>query len=249
MQVDEQPPDLLVFAAASLTNVFNDISNEFEQSNGLRIINAYGASQMLAQQIANGAPADVFISAGEFPIDFLSDRGLLVSDATEIINNTLVIVVRDEYEIESDSIDDLMIELSGEFTIADPALSPAGMYAKELMINLGVWDSIESTIVFAPDVRVALAYVESGNVGAAIVYKTDAIMSNKVRVFDIIPNGIHSPIIYPAAIIVDSENNAVAQQFIEFLISDRTDRIWEKFGFLVTVQDHTNIDQGVMAER
>ena len=134
--VDEQPPDLLVFAAASLTNAFNDISKEFERSSGLTIINAYGASQMLAQQIANGAPADVFISAGEFPIDFLSNRGLLVSDATEIINNTLVIVVRDKYKIESESIDDLMIELSGEFAIADPALSPAGMYAKEFMINL-----------------------------------------------------------------------------------------------------------------
>ena len=233
IQVNKQPPNLMVFAAASLADAVDEISDEFERSGDLRIMTSYGASQMLAQQIANGAPADIFISAGEFPMEFLSERGLLVSDATEIVHNSLVIVAHEGSSVESEYINDLMSQLSGQFAIADPALAPAGMYAKQSMMYLGVWENIKSTLVFAPDVRVALAYVESGNVGAAIVYKTDAVLSDRVRVFDIIPNGSHSPIIYPAAIIVNSENNVGAQRFIDFLVSDSADRVWERFGFVL----------------
>ena len=227
----DQRPELLVFAAASLAGALDEIATEFERPGSARVVISYGGSQALAQQIASGAPADVFVSAGEFPVRFLEEKRLLASAPTQLLTNELVVVAGAGSDLSPVSMADLAAGPFVRVAIADPELAPAGRYARESLMGLGLWDGLKPRLVFAPDVRAAMAYVESGSSDAALVYRTDGLASDRVRVLDIVPPGSYAPVRYPAAVIADSENRRAAQSFVDFLRGDTAGDILRKFGF------------------
>ena len=225
------PDEVLVFAAASLADVLDEISEEFEKEDRTVVSISYGGSQMLAQQIASGAPADLLISAGEFPVGFLQLRGLVESAPSDIVANGLVVAVRSRGGPRITAMDDLRTATVRRIAIADPELAPAGRYARESLRSLGLWDVLEPKLVVGPDVRATLAYVESGNSEAALVYRTDARASGKVRILDIVPGDSYSRIRYPAAIVAASRHKTAATRFLRFLEGKKSLEIFRRFGF------------------
>ena len=229
-----QPDDeVLVFAAASLADAMDEIGERYEGETGARVVFSFGGSQALAQQIASGAPADVFVAAGRPPVDFLSSRGEVVLIEDAVVHNDLVVAVKDDPTAPG-SMADLGGPAARRVAIADPGLAPAGVYAREALERLGLWESLRPALVFGADVRAALAYLESGNVDAAVVYATDAREAPGVRALDIVPRDSYTPIAYPAAVLEGSDNRGAALEFVRFLKSDAARRIFERHGFRTT---------------
>jgi molybdate transport system substrate-binding protein len=149
----------------------------------------------------------------------------------QLLTNELVVVTSAGSDLQPASMADLVAPQLERIAIADPELAPAGRYARESLVGLGLWDDLEPRLVFAPDVRAAMAYAESGNVDAALVYRTDGLASDKVRVLDIVPQSSYTPVRYPVAIVAASDNRAAAQRFIDFLRGDSAGKVFRNFGF------------------
>ena len=223
-------PEILVFAAASLVDVLAEVEREFEARSDVSVAFSYGGSQTLARQIAGGAPADMLIAAGRFPVQYLAEEGLIDGEATGVLANKLVVAVRSD-DIRLDSIEQLAGKGVGRVAIADPEVAPAGAYARESLTHLGLWDALSEKLVIGVDVRATLAYVETGNVDAALVYRTDANIARGVLTLDIVPPESHLPIVYPAAVIRRSERKASAREFLEFLRGGVAGSIFLRHGF------------------
>ena len=222
---------MLVLAAVSLSNALGEVEGAFEDRSQVDLEISYGGSQMLAQQIASGAPADVFIAAGEFPMDFLADRGLIDTQRFNLLANRLVVAVRREDDLQIDSLMRLNTPLMRRIAVADPQLAPAGRYWRDSLTRLGLWNDIKPKLVFGADVRAALAFLESGNVDAALVYATDARASNVVRVLDIVPPDSYSSIGYPVAVVLSSRSKEDAVEFLDFLRAPLAQQIFLRHGF------------------
>ena len=227
-----QDDKLLIFVAASLTNVVLETKNAFEEQSGAELIFNIAASQTLAGEIANGAPADVFISAGPKPMSFLVERNKVDSHSVrDIAGNLLVIAVSSEGDYEELQFIEQLATMK-RVAIADPELAPAGRYAKESLSTIGLWGKLYSTLIYAADVRAALAYVQTGNVAAAIVYSTDLAVAEGVLKKNIIPESSYSKVTYPGAVVVGSNKKALAEDYFSFLYSEQVASIFRKHGFL-----------------
>ena len=226
-----EPERLLVFAATSLINAIEEIRPAFQEKEGIELAVSYGGSQMLAQQIVQGAPADLFISAGEGPVELLAGRDLTDGGARSLLSNDLVVVSR-MAGTPLESIEDLASGLVGRVAIADPDLAPAGAYARESLVNLGLWESLADKLVLSANVRVALAYVEAGNADAALVYRTDAMASKGLRVLDIVPADTYSTVVYPAVLIRGSGGRERAELFLDHLQTPSVREVFALYGFL-----------------
>lgn len=224
--------EVLVFAATSLTDALEEARREYarQEDVDVKVSVSYGGSQTLAQQIAQGAPADLFISAGEFPVRFLVDRGLVDGPGTAIVSNTLVAATRSG-GVQLASLDQLNTDVVQRIGIATPDLAPAGAYAKETLSNLGLWAELQPKLVMGADVRVTLAYLEAGNIDVALVYRTDARTSSDVVVLDIVPPETYSPVVYPAIIVKGSERTREAGAFLAFLRTEAASAIFSRHGF------------------
>lgn len=225
--------ELLVFSAASLTDVMQEIGDRFNHSEGIAVVFSFGGSTSLGQQIIRGAPADVFLSAGAGPMDRLDDRGLLRSDSrVDLLMNKLVLVAepRRAGRLGIKSLNDLA-GANARVAIADPELSPAGRYAKEAMQELGLWEKVEERVVYSPDVRAALAYVDTGNVDAGIVYETDARTEQGLQVIALLPVQSHTPIVYPVAVVGSSSQTQAVDRFLEYVQSEEARRVFLEYGF------------------
>ena len=219
-----------VSAAASLTDVLREIATQYGQP----VLFNFGASSLLARQIQEGAPADLFISADELKMDQLAQRGLIVKKSrVDILSNTLVIVVPSDSGLEIKSAKDLADPSIRNVAVAEPQTVPAGIYAKEYLRRLKVWDRITYKLIPTDNVRSALAAVESGNVEAGIVYKTDALISSAVKIAYEIPRDEGPKIVYPAAVLADSNQKAAAQRFLDYLQSEAARTVFRRFGFLL----------------
>ena len=223
---------VLVFAATSLTDVLGEVEKTFEAREQIDVTVSYGASQTLAQQIVSGAPADMFFSAGSFPMRFLEDRDLVETPVSEIVTNKLVVVVGPSHEFSFESLRDLDTLRVTRISIADPNLAPAGRYALESLTRLGLWEKIKSKLVLGSNVRTAMAYLESGNADVVFVYATDAMANPHLRVLDVVPPRSHSQITYPLAIIKRSVNSQAATVFLDFVKGDEATEIFRKHGFV-----------------
>ena len=223
--------ELLVFSAASLMDVMSDVEKLYEAGSGHRVSFSFGGSQALAQQIASGAPADVFIAAGEAPMAFLRERGL-VGGSAEVLSNSLVLAVRNGNPDGLKSLADLAGPTVSRLAIADPNLAPAGRYAREALQSLGIWRSLRDRLVFGADVRAALAFVESRNADAAIVYRTDvAGRSRGLVALDTVPPNSYGPVSYPAAVLLESARQDDASRFVELLLGDKAAGLFRAHGF------------------
>lgn len=229
------PGVILVSAAASLTDVIEEVGQRFEELEGVEVRFNFGGSTSLAQQIVKGAPVDVFVSAGPTPMDRLDMLGLLAEGSRfDLLTNRLVLAAHPNGLVAEDDSNalDRFLGPDGDhrIAIADPDLSPAGAYAAEALRNLGYWNGLEGRLIYAPDVRAALAYVQTGNLDFGIVYATDAVSAGLISLADI-PSDSHSPILYPAALMDNSERHEPAQRFLEFLQSAEAISLFERRGF------------------
>ncbi len=226
--------EVTVFAAASLTDSLKEIAAICEKNSGDKIIFNFAGSSLLARQIEEGAPADVFFSADEARMDDLEKKGLIVGATRKSrLSNTLVIVVTTDSTLKIVSPEDLAGPLVKQIALADPGTAPAGIYSKEYLVNRKLWSAVQPKVVPTENVRAALAAVESGNVEAGMVYKTDATISKRVKVACEISAKEGPAISYPVAVIKASRNIEAARRFVDCLNSPDATRVFEKYGFKV----------------
>ncbi len=227
--------DITVFAAASLTDVLNEIGNSYEAKTHNRVVFAFGASSTLAKQIESSAGADVFLSADTDWMNYLDSKDLIDRKSRKnLVGNTLVLIAPagTGTTIEIGDHFPLLQELhGGRLSMADPDSVPAGKYGRAALIALGVWPSVKDHIVSSENVRVALAYVARGEAPLGIVYKTDALSEPKVKIVGAFPTGSHQPIVYPAALTKDSKQEA--KGFLLYLSGPEARAVFEKAGFAV----------------
>jgi molybdate transport system substrate-binding protein len=225
--------DILVFAAASLTDALKELTPAYESESGDKLIFNFAGSSALARQIREGAPADVFISADEIQMDNLGQAGLIDPATREdLLSNTIVIVVPEDgpAELAPAALSEPALK---RLALADPRSVPAGVYAREYLTKLGLWKAVEPKVVPTENVRGALAAVESGNVEAGIVYKTDAAISKAVKVAYEVSATEGPRILYPVAVVKDSRNPDASRRFVEYLKSEQALAVFKKFGFII----------------
>ena len=225
--------ELNILAAASLSDALKEIARVYEPASGDKLLFNLAASSTLARQIKEGAPADVFFSADEAKMDDLAKAGLIVADSRRsLLSNTLVIVVSTEGGAAIAIPADLTKPTVARIALAEPQTVPAGIYAKEYLQKAGLWKQVIDKIVPTENVRACLAAVESGNVDAGIVYKTDALISKKVKIAYEVAVGEGPKISYPLAVLQESKNAEAARRFATYLDSPEARAIFAKYGFL-----------------
>lgn len=225
--------DLNVFAAASLSDALKEIARTYEASHPDKLHFNLGASSTLALQIKQGAPADLFFSADEAKMDNLDKVGLLVVDTRRsLLSNTLVIVVNSDGGALVTAPSDLAKSTIGRIALAEPQTVPAGIYAKDYLQKAGLWNKIVDKVVPTENVRACLAAVEAGNADVGIVYKTDALISKKVKVVYEVTAAEGPNISYPLAVLKGSKNVESALAFAAYLGSSEAVAVFSKYGFL-----------------
>ena len=225
---DGDREELLVFAATSLTDAFDEAVALYERENEVDVQTSYAASQVLAQQIASGAPAGVFVSAGAPPVAFLRARGMVAGEV-DLLTNTLVVVTNRTLTERSPTA--LMSPNIERIAIAAPDIAPAGAYGREALKSAGLWESLQEKIVTAPDVRAAMAFVEAGNASVGIVYATDAVIARGLDTVDIFPHDSYGPIAYPVVTVALDERNEAADDFVRFLTGTEAAEVFRSHGF------------------
>jgi len=226
--------ELLVHAAASLTNALGELAMAHEKATGVTVKLNLAASNTLARQVIEGAPGDVFFSADEATMDKL-DAAKLLAEGTRasLLSNTLVVIVPKDAKRHLASSADLATDAVKSVALADPGSVPAGIYARAHLRRIDAWSRVLPKVVPTENVRAALAAVESGNVDAGIVYATDARISRLVRVECSVPPDQAPDISYPAAVLAGSEHPAEAAAFLAFLRSPDATAVFERHGFIV----------------
>ena len=225
------PDELLVFAAASLTDSMAEVAAAFEAAGGANVAVSYGPSQALAQQIASGAPADLYVAAGKPPMDFLQEGGHIADEPVRLLSNRIVLVAAPRSALPATIAELATAPSISRIAITDPDISPAGNYTKTALQNLDLWKVLQPRLVIGNDVRSILAYVQTGNADAAFVYQTDARIAPDLVALDIVPADAYPAVVYPAAVVDGSENRAGAQALLDFLQSEDAKRIFRKHGF------------------
>jgi molybdate transport system substrate-binding protein len=226
--------ELTVHAAASLSDAMKEIGAAYEKESGDKLQFNFGASNMLERQIEESAPADVFLSADEAKMEALEKKGLLLAGTRRsLLSNSLVIVVAADSTALPKSASDLAKSEYKKIALAETRSVPAGIYARAYLEKLGLWDSVNEKVVPTENVRAALAAVESGNVDAGIVYKTDALISKKVKIAVEIPGADSPKISYPVGVVKSSKEPERAKKFVEYLAGPAARSVFEKFGFIV----------------
>jgi molybdate transport system substrate-binding protein len=227
------PQTILVSAAASLKDVLIKVDPLFEQSHaGVKVTHNFGASGALQQQIEQGAPSDVFISAGKKQLDVLQARGLVVTQTRRnLLTNRLVLIVPKRSTLQLQGFQSLVDPRVKKIAVGEPKSVPVGQYTEEVFQNLGILAQLKPKLVLGNSVRSVLAAVKSGNVEAGVVYGTDAKISGQVRVVATATKNLHSPIVYPVAVLKNSKNMESAEAYVQFLSNPSAQRIFVDAGF------------------
>jgi molybdate transport system substrate-binding protein len=225
---------LLVSTAASLKEAMEEVKTNYQQSKpGVTINYNFGASGALLQQIQQGAPADIFISAGKKQVDTLEQSGKLVVGTRSILAKNRLVLIVPSNQVGITSFLNLTENNIKKIAIAEPRSVPAGQYAEQVLKKLGIYEKVKAKFVYANNVRQVLAAVEAGNADAGLVYRTDAAISNKVKTVVAADEKYHSPIVYPMAVLKQSKNIAAATEFVNYLSSQQAKSIFNKYGFLL----------------
>ena len=231
-----QGTEITVSAAASLRDAMKEIQPAFEKEKGTKLIFNFAASGTLQKQIEEGAPADLFISAGNKQMDALEAGGLIDKESrSDLLGNRLVLIIPKEYRGKIKEVSDLP-DKAGRISIGEPGSVPAGQYAKESLTYMKLWDELQDKIVYAKDVKQVVTYVEAGEADAGIVYKSDAIALKNSTIVQVFDEGSHKPILYPAAIVSASREKEAAKLLLDYLQSDSAKQIFEKYGFEINIK-------------
>ena len=225
---------LTIFAASSLKNALDEIVSVYQKDSEDQLIVSYAGSSALARQIEMGAPADIFISANESWMDYLLERNMILPESRfDLANNRLVLIGgqdRTPIELENPALK-LSDYLNGNYlAMALTSAVPAGIYGKQALTKLGLWQDVETQVAQADNVRAALALVATGEAPLGIVYNSDAVAEPRVKILATFPVGSHAPIKYPVAI-TDLGKQIPAEKFLKFLRSSATKAILKRNGF------------------
>lgn len=223
---------LMIGVAASMKSAMDEILEQYQNQNpNIDIQITYGSSGTLEQQIRQGAPIDVFLSASLENMDSLSKDQLIIDNTrVELLRNQLVLVESSMIKLKLRGFEDL--PKASQIALGDPKSVPAGKYAREVLEYLELWEEVEDLAVYGKDVTEVLTWVASGNVDAGMVYSTEASLSDQIRVVAMAPEGSHSKIIYPVAIVKGTKSEKPGQEFIKYLTSEEAQQIFLKYGFL-----------------
>ncbi len=230
---ENEKVELHVHAAASLSDALIQIEEDFEDAYPeLEVILNFASSGTLQRQIEQGAPADLFISASEKEFNRLDQKNLFHPEFTKnILSNQLVFVTNKANKLNIQIPNDLKKEQVERISIGAPESVPAGKYAKETLENMELWKQVKDKIVYGKDVVQVLSYIETGNVDVGFVYASDAKSSSKVTVQTLIDSDLHSPIIYPAGVLKNTQNLEEAKQFYDYLQNQQAKDTFKEFGF------------------
>ncbi len=225
--------NITVYAPASMTNAVNEITERFFDNTAIKVIAVYGGSSSLARQIDNGAPADIYISANTKWMNYLLEQGVILGDAvTNIAANELVLIAPAVAETTKFDLSDqrqwVQRLQTQRLALGQTESVPAGIYARQSLENLGVWPVIKARTASTHSVRGALTLVERGEAHYGIVYKTDAMISNKVKVVGQFAAESHDPIIYPLVVINDRPE---VQALADYFNSEEAREIFKRYGF------------------
>jgi molybdate transport system substrate-binding protein len=231
--------EIIVSAAISLKNAFEDIGRIYQERNpDAKLLFNFGASGDLARQIEAGAPVDVFASAAQKDMDDLDRKGMIIKGTRkDFTGNRVVLIIPIKSAIHLSSFNDLRRGDIQKIAIGNPKTVPAGRYAEEVLRYFDLWEVIKDRLIFAENVRQVLDYVARGEVDAGMVYSTDALVREKeVRVVAEAPEQSHAPVVYPIAVVMGSKKEVFAREFIAVVTSKEGEKILERYGFRVSGQ-------------
>ena len=226
--------EIHVYAASSMTNAINDLAAAYEKTHeNVDVVTVYAASSSLARQIESGAPADVFLSANEKWVQYLVDKKVITADKVSLVaGNQLVLIEPAKANIKAFDVKDkgqwTKLLSDSRMAVGNVGSVPVGMYSKEALEHLGVWNTVEPKLAQANNVRLALALVERGEANLGMVYKTDAVLTDKVKIVSTFDEGLHTAIHYPLAQIND---NAETADFVHYIQSADGKKVLNKYGF------------------
>ncbi|GAB4131404.1 MAG: molybdate ABC transporter substrate-binding protein [Cyanobacteria bacterium J069] len=228
-----QTTTLLIAAAASLQDAFEELDARFEAANpGIRVNYTFASSGTLQQQIEQGAPVDLFISAAARQMDALQARNLILTNTRRnLLTNSLVLVVPRSSTLGLTGFRQLTNASVRRISVGEPRSVPAGQYAEEVFRNLGIWAQLRPKFVYGNSVRNVLGTVESGNSDAGVVYATDARISDQVQQVATAPSNLHAAIVYPIAVVAASRNQQAARAYAQFLTSAPAQAVFRRYGF------------------
>lgn len=222
---------LTVFAAASLSDVVIDIAERYEKQTGQTVHCHFASTSTLARQIEAGAPADLFLSAHPDWIDYLQDRDLIIASTRIDFAHNRLIIITPKGLGASGALRDIL--LRGRIAMGDPDHVPAGVYAKQALQSLNLWDDVKDRVIAASDVRGALRLVEMGEAEVGIVYATDVRLTPGVHIAGELPSDAHGPIVYTAAIVRNS--HADAAKLLQFITHGESQTLLRDAGFATEV--------------
>ena len=230
---------IVVFAAASLKNVIDDVNAAFSRQAGLKVVASYAASPALARQIEQGAPADIFISADRDWMDYAEQKQLIRPDTrTDLLGNRLVLIAHKNSKIAEiaigENFDIAALTGDGRIAIGDPRAVPAGKYAKQALEKLGAWAKTAPKLAMTENVRAALVFVARGEAPLGIVYETDARIEPQVKIVGRFPESSHAPIVYPVAMTLPATLSTLG--YLDFLRTSDARSIFEKYGFSLLIK-------------
>ncbi|MFD1362662.1 molybdate ABC transporter substrate-binding protein [Lentibacillus salinarum] len=230
---NQDETELLVAAASSLTDTLSELKRAFEAEHpDIALTLNYGASGKLSQQILQGAPVDVFLSADQQWMDYLAAENKIVTDSrVDFAQNRLVLIANQNVSYSVNTLSELPSLPVEQMAIGDPDTVPAGNYAKQALSNSDVWGDLENAYVYTNNVQQVLTYIESGNTEIGIVYASDLKRSGLVNKLLTIDHKLHEPIRYPAAVTASSRSQKAAETFTQFLQTDQAQAIFQDHGF------------------
>ena len=222
--------ELTVAAASDLTPVFEELGREFESATKTKVVFVFGSTGMLTRQIENGAPFDIFAAANVSYIDQLEQKGLIIPDSKAVYaRGRITLWTANESPVRFQGIEDLARPEIQRIAIANPDHAPYGLAAKQALQSAGVWDRVQSKLVYGDNIRQTLQYAQTGNVEVAIVSLT--LSKNSNGRWTLIPEDLHQPIDQGLAIMKTTKNEQAARAFITFLSSPQGKAIMKKYGF------------------
>ena len=224
--------ELIVSAAASLTNAFQEVGQKFASANpGIKFVPNFAASGALLQQIEKGAPVDVFASADQKTMDQANEKKLILPETRKnFVSNGLVLILPAGSKVTIKSPQDLAAKEVAKIALGNPDTVPAGRYTQEALKNEGLWEKLSPKFIPADSVRQVLDYVTRGEVDVGFVFATHAAVArHKVQVVATLEK--HQPILYPVAVVAATGKKALAQRFIDFVLSKEGQEILSKYGF------------------
>lgn len=226
---------ITVFAAASLTNALQDIAQQYKKEKQVEVVASFASSSTLARQIEAGAPADLFISADQKWMDYAVGKATIeTATRVNLLTNSLVVVAPEASEQApftiTEKTDWLALLKGGRLATGNPDHVPAGIYAKEALTTLGAWNTLEPKLAPAEDVRGALALVERSEAPLGIVYGSDAVASQGVKVVATFPEDSHKKVEYPMAV-VKGNQNATVEGFYDYLKGPEAAAVFKRYGF------------------